>query len=77
MTEFREEYFTATTADDQRKNCFFGAKQDQPACLGEGSALPAGTYRVIDGTLYRVISGLPIEDVRTRLMHASEPDSPS
>ena len=75
MTEFTDETFTSTTADDQAKNYFFGAVQEEQASLGEGRGLPPGTYRIVDGALCRIISGLPVQDVRSRILQAYGPDS--
>jgi hypothetical protein len=65
MREFVECFFTATTADDQM-NCFSGelGKEVSPF-YGTSQQLPPGTYRVIDGSLYRIVSGLPNEDLRS------------
>ena len=72
MRDFVVEFYTHTTADDQR-DYFFGDDQQQPALLvRDSSSLPQGTYRVVDGALHRVISGLAVEDVRKRLRKAVE-----
>jgi hypothetical protein len=75
MTEFVTEFFTATTAEDQR-NYFYGNEQsdvrDFPA---EGVLLAPGTYRVVDGILCRILSGLPKDDIHELLRSAAKRSS--
>jgi hypothetical protein len=75
MNEYRTGFFVTTTGEDQQ-NYFFGAIQPGVHAWGgkERSFLP-GNYRVIDGQLCLVISGLSTEDVRNRLLLASQVDS--
>ena len=71
MMDLTIEFFTATTADDQR-NYFYGTEQSEAHNLPvDGPALPAGTYRVIDGLLCRILSGLPADDIYERLREAA------
>ena len=67
MSEFVSGFFAATTADDER-DYFTGAVQRRTAAsLGQGVGMAPGTYRVIDGALCRVLSGLPEAEVRQHL----------
>jgi len=68
MSDPIEEYFTATTAEDQADNYFFGERKEGRPRLSDDTEARPGTYRVIDGTICRVISGLPLEEVRRRLL---------
>lgn len=72
MRDFIVEFFASTTGDDQM-NYFSGETQERVKAF-EGSAreLAAGIYRVIDGELHHVISGLIPEEVRQRLDANSE-----
>lgn len=75
MNEFSTEFFVTTTREDQQ-NYFSGAIQmGVHAWGGEERSLLPGNYRVIDGQLCLVISGLSTEDVRNRLRLASQVDS--
>jgi hypothetical protein len=72
MSEYVTEFFTATTADDER-NYFHGDVQpDVGESPFEKAPLPPGTYRVIDGRLCRILAGLPTEDVHDRLRAAAK-----
>ena len=71
MSELVTEFFTATTAEDQ-ENYFYGESQERTPSLSEIIDLAPGAYRVIDGTLCRVVSGLPTESVRDHLCAASK-----
>lgn len=57
----REEYIqmqiSLSTAEDAR-NYFCGDAQPSQTTYG-GFELPSGTYRVIDGVLFRLATGLP------------------
>jgi len=75
MNEYRTGFFVTTTGEDQQ-NYFFGEIQTGVySFLDEERSLPPGNYRVIDGQLCLVISGLSTEDVRNRLRLASQVDS--
>lgn len=63
--ELTEDQCTDTTADDER-NYFFGDTQQAPTA--PGPQLPPGSYRVIDGVLCRIISGLSVKEVRDRVL---------
>lgn len=68
------EFFVVTTDYDQA-NYFsgesgIGANPPQPS----GPMLPPGDYRVMDGELLPVLSGLTLDEVRARLSGDSRPD---
>ena len=70
MSEFVSGFFVGTTADDQR-NYFSGEVQLRtPPFVGRGAPVAPGVYRVIDGKLCRIVSGL--EEVRARLQSATQ-----
>ncbi|MBM4036054.1 MAG: hypothetical protein FJ291_30340 [Planctomycetes bacterium] len=72
MNEFVTEFFTATTAEDQ-DNYFYGVERSEvPARTTEGARLAPGTYRVVDGMLCRILSGLPKEDIYEQLRSAAK-----
>jgi hypothetical protein len=66
MSEFVADFFTATTAEDQ-KNYFYGEEQEETPSLAAANPLLPGTYRVIDGMLCKILSGLSADDVLERL----------
>jgi hypothetical protein len=67
MTELTYQHFSLTTVDDQN-NYFSGDVKSSPKIF-EGSfvELAPGQYRVIDGELCRIASGLTPEEVRQTL----------
>lgn len=70
MSEFVSGVFVGTTADDQR-NYFSGEVQLlMPPFIGKGAPIAPGVYRVIDGKLCRIVSGL--EEVRARLLSSTQ-----
>ena len=74
MNEYRTGFFVTTTGEDQQ-NYFFGEIQiGVHAWGGEERNLLPGNYRVIDGQLCLVISGLSTEEVRNRLQLACQVD---
>lgn len=54
------QFFYST--DEDERNLFFG--ETQPAIPELKSNFPKGNYRVIDGQLVRIVSGLPKDEVR-------------
>ena len=63
------QYFTLTTADDQ-ENYFSGdskssIRQTAQYMMPE---LPSGMYRIIDGKMYHIVSGLHVEEVRVKIL---------
>jgi len=56
--------FFLTTLDEEKTSA--GEPMHVPA--GNFVTLPPGDYRVIDGKLRRILSGLPLDEVRRRLM---------
>ncbi len=60
--------FFLTTFEDER-NYFWGDRNisDTSTFYGESQLLPSGDYRVIDGVLCRIISGLSQDEVRKRI----------
>ena len=71
MSEFVAEFFTATTAEDEA-NYFYGDDQEHMPSRSEVGAFAPGAYRVIDGMLCRIVSGLPVEDIRDQLCAANK-----
>lgn len=74
MSGFVSGVFVGTTADDERS---YFSGEIQPRALpfmGQGALLEPGEYRVVDGTLCRIVSGLSTEEVRARLVRAAQPD---
>lgn len=55
--EYTQMQISLSTGEDAR-NYFCGDAQPARATYG-GFELPAGTYRVIDGVLFRLAPGLP------------------
>lgn len=51
--------FSLSTAEDE-KNYFSGSTPPPHPELSPENALPPGTYRVIDGQLFRVAAGVPL-----------------
>ena len=72
VNEFLYDFFAATTAEDQR-SYFSGEVQrrTQPV-ISNATSVEPGVYRVIDGRLCRVLSGLGTEEVRERLVAAAK-----
>ena len=72
LEEYNEMVFFNTTGEDER-DCFFGAASDDSSqFLITKRTLPDGNYRVMDGKLWRVISGLPTDEVRKILLAKDE-----
>ena len=55
---FTFEQFYVSTAEDER-NYFTEIAGEERTPARESKALPAGTYRVLDGQLYRIVPGIP------------------
>lgn len=55
--EFTSEQFFLSTAESQ-KNYFTGQPETLPPLNPTANILP-GKYRVIDGELYRIVTGIP------------------
>ncbi|HDO25521.1 MAG TPA: hypothetical protein ENG95_02600 [Nitrospirae bacterium] len=67
MNEFTVYSFSETSAEDQ-ENYFSGdLHMRTQAFQGATPKLPTGVYRVIEGELKYIISGLSPEEVRHRL----------
>jgi len=65
--EFHTALFTVTTAQDET-NYFTGRSFTAPTpFIGEYAELKSGTYRVVDGDLLPILSGLPLAEVRKHL----------
>lgn len=56
LTDFQ---FSLSTAEDER-NYFSGSTPAPQPEVAPEDVLPPGTYRVIDGQLYRVAAGVPL-----------------
>ncbi len=71
MNDMVTEFFVVTTDEDQAN--YFSGESDAggrpPQCTCP--PLPAGDYRVMEGRLVPVLSGLPPAEVRARLSGAS------
>jgi hypothetical protein len=58
MIELRfEQQLAVSTAEDEHN--YFTGQPEVPVRPNPNGILPAGTYRVIDGALYRVVGGTP------------------
>lgn len=70
MTDITVDFFSFTTVDDE--NNYFSGSIEQRVRASEGAypQLPPGVYRVIDGELCRIVSGLTPDDVRHKLNSA-------
>lgn len=67
MNTFTQEFFTTTTAEDQ-ENYFSGNDQLLSERFPqERNQIPPGEYRIVDGDLFRIISGVPVKEVRERI----------
>jgi len=66
-------YFSLTTAQEE-SNYFSGENQEQRSGIifTEIPTLATGDYRVIDGELCRIVSGLNTVDLRDRLQNKTE-----
>lgn len=58
MTNFIIEQISVSTADDEVN--YFTGQPEFPWGPNPNTILPPGTYRVIEGQLYRIIGGVPI-----------------
>ena len=67
MSKFTEITFTATTAEDER-NYFSGAVHSvlEPF-TGDRIKLKEGQYRIVDGSLLPIVSGMPVKELRKHL----------
>jgi hypothetical protein len=67
MNEFTTNFFSNTTAEDQ-ENYFTGEVQiPRSMFAGSTAQFPSGVYRIIDGKLYQIQSGMLPEEVRHSL----------
>ncbi len=57
MSEFISEQISVSTAEDEHN--YFTGQPDFLVRPNPNAIRPPGTYRVIEGSLYRVISGVP------------------
>ena len=57
MSEFTSEQIAVSTAEDERN--YFTGQVEGGVHPTPSTILPAGTYRVIEGHLYRVRGGIP------------------
>lgn len=72
MNEITVSLFSVTTAEDQQ-NYFSGDIQMRTRAFeGASPQLAPGVYRVIDGELCYIITGLSPEEVRQRLNLANQ-----
>ena len=46
-----------STAEDEKN--YFSGTTSKPPVIDPDEILPPGTYRIIDGELYRILPGLP------------------
>ena len=72
MIEFTEIFFTTTTAEDEQ-NYFSGKSYSTMVPSGAtGNPIEPGLYRIVDGSLLPIISGLPAEETRKFLVRFME-----
>ena len=57
MSELISEQISVSTAEDEHN--YFTGQPEFPVRPNPNAILPPGTYRVIEGSLYRVIRGVP------------------
>ena len=57
MNEFVFEQFSISTAEDEQN--YFTGQMEVTVQSNPNAILPPGMYRVIDGSLYRVLGGAP------------------
>jgi len=55
MNRFSIEFFTATTGEDQRDYFFGDAQPETPAFSGRCETLAPGIYRIVNGSLCRIV----------------------
>lgn len=58
MTQFVAEQLSLSTAEEEA-NYFTGNEQEAQILPDPNAVLPPGTYRVIEGHLYRIVRGVP------------------
>jgi len=58
MINFVFEDFSVTTAEDEQN--YFTGQQELPIHTNPSVMVPPGTYRIIDGELYRINQGSPL-----------------
>lgn len=58
MSEFTELRFDQSTLECERDVFFGGSSEPQLA----SPELPSGTYRVVDGQLFRIVPGVPFRE---------------
>lgn len=67
MNKFTEITFTLTTAQDEQ-NYFSGTAHSVPKPFtGDKIKLKAGQYRIVDGSILPIISGMPVNELRKQL----------
>ena len=59
MSEFTIEQLSVSTAEDEMN--YFTGQPELAVQPNVDAILPPGTYRVIEGQLYRIVSGIPAE----------------
>ncbi|MDO8689518.1 MAG: hypothetical protein Q7R39_05830 [Dehalococcoidia bacterium] len=57
MSEFVYEQVSVTTAEDE--NNYFTGTPEVQGRPHLNAILPPGTYRVVEGSLYRIVGGVP------------------
>lgn len=67
VSKFTEITFTSTTAEDEQ-NYFSGTVNSvlEPFA-GDRIRLKEGQYRIVDGSILPIISGIPVNELRKRL----------
>jgi hypothetical protein len=58
MNEYFLEMFSATTAEDEQN--YFTGQPYYPDTPDPNVNVPPGNYRLIDGNLYRIYTGVPV-----------------
>jgi hypothetical protein len=67
MNEFTANFFSMTTAEEQDNYFSDDIPSQKNIPENDTSPIISGTYRVIDGNLCRIVSGLSTNDVLKRL----------
>lgn len=70
MNFFLTEFFTNSTAEDESNYFYSDAHQTPVKSEREYDPIPPGQYRIINGNMCKIASGLPIEDVRAYVQAA-------
>jgi len=70
---FIENQFTVNTADE-KENYFTGEQQYNYKLNNEIESLPSGKYRIIDGELSKIISGVVLAELQNSIISQNQLD---